>query len=163
MIFVCIGSRGYQFNRLLKAMDELVADGTIKEEVIAQTGLSDYKPVHYAYQNYMDVDQFKKMQKDADLIVSHAGTGALVNALKMEKQVIAVPRRKKYEEHIDDHQLQVAQALESQGYLFVVREMEELGSVIQKAKAYPICKKYQIPSNVIPIIDDFIQSELIQK
>ena len=160
MIFVCVGSRGYQFNRLLKQMDKLVADGAITEEVIAQTGLSDYKPVHYAYQKYMDVDQFKKMQKDADLIVSHAGTGALVSALKIGKQVIAVPRRKKYEEHIDDHQLQVAQALESQGYLFVVREMDELGSVIKNAKAHPICKKYEIPSNVIQIIYDFIQGEI---
>ena len=137
MIFVCVGSRGYQFNRLLKQMDKLVADGAIMEEVIAQTGLSDYKPVHYAYQKYMDVDQFKKMQKDADLIVSHAGTGALVSALKIGKQVIAVPRRKKYEEHIDD-----------------------LGSVIKNAKAHPICKKYEIPSNVIQIIDDFIQGEI---
>lgn len=140
-------------------MDKLVAEGTITEEVFAQTGLSDYTPIHYSYKKYMDVDQFKKMQRKADLIVSHAGTGALVSALKIGKQVIAVPRRKKYGEHIDDHQLQVAEALESQGYLFVVREMEELGSVILRSKEHPISKKYEIPSNVIKMIDDYIQGE----
>ena len=44
MIFITLGSQKFQFNRLLKAVDELVAAGKIKDEVFAQIGYSDYKP-----------------------------------------------------------------------------------------------------------------------
>ena len=47
MIFVTLGSQKFQFNRLLKAVDDLKLD----EEVFAQIGFSNYKPVHYATRN----------------------------------------------------------------------------------------------------------------
>ena len=49
MIFVCVGSRDYQFNRLLEALDELVEAGRITDEIIAQTGSSKYEPKHYTW------------------------------------------------------------------------------------------------------------------
>ena len=40
MIFITLGSQKFQFNRLLKAIDKLVEQGKIKEEVFAQIGIS---------------------------------------------------------------------------------------------------------------------------
>lgn len=160
MIFVCVGSRGYQFNRLLREMDGLVEAGRIRESVFAQIGLSDYEPVNYKYKRYMDKNEFVQMQREADLIVSHAGTGILIGALKLGKQVIAVPRRQCYGEHIDDHQFQIASVLEQQGYLRVVWEMGELGERIEEARHNPIRKKYEIKSNIVGIISDYIQKEV---
>lgn len=153
MIFVCVGSRDYQFNRLLKALDELVAEGKIKDEIVAQTGLSEYEPRNYTWYRYLDRDVFKDYQQKADLIISHGGTGALVGALKMGKQVIAVPRLAQYGEHIDDHQTQVCGALADEGYLRQVLDMQELGTVIEQCKQDPIIKKYDKPSNVLPMIE----------
>lgn len=153
MIFVCVGSRDYQFNRLLKALDELVAAGKIKDEIVAQTGLSEYEPRNYTWYRYLDRDVFKDYQQKADLIISHGGTGALVGALKMGKQVIAVPRLAQYGEHIDDHQTQVCGALADEGYLRQVLDMQELGAVIEQCKQDPIIKKYDKPSNVLPMIE----------
>ena len=152
MIFVCVGSRDYQFNRLLKALDELVAEGKISDEIVAQTGLSQYEPKHYTWYRYLDQDVFKDYQRKADLIISHGGTGALVGALKLGKQVIAVPRLARYGEHIDDHQTQVCGALAGEGYLRQVLDMEDLGDVIEACKRDPIIKKYDKPSNVLPMI-----------
>ena len=152
MIFVCVGSRDYQFNRLLKALDELVAAGEISDEIVAQTGLSEYEPQHYTWYRYLDQDVFKDYQQKADLIISHGGTGALVGALKLGKQVISVPRLARYGEHIDDHQTQVCGALAGEGYLRQVLDMEELGAVIRQCKLDPITKKYDKPSNVLPLI-----------
>ena len=152
MIFVCVGSRDYQFNRLLKALDELVAAGKIEEEIVAQTGLSEYEPKHYTWHRYLDQDVFKDYQRKADLIISHGGTGALVGALKLGKQVIAVPRLAQYGEHIDDHQTQVCGALAGEGYLRQVLDMQDLGAVIEQCKRDPIIKKYDKPSNVLPMI-----------
>lgn len=153
MIFVCVGSRDYQFNRLLKALDQLVAEGKIDDEIVAQTGLSEYEPKHYTWHRYLDQDVFKDYQKNADLIISHGGTGALVGALKMGKQVIAVPRLARFGEHIDDHQTQVCDALTGEGYLRQVLDMKDLAQVIEQCKRDPIIKKYDKPSNVLPIIE----------
>jgi len=89
---------------LLKKLDELVADRTVKDKIVAQIAQSEYEPKNYEWYRFLDRDLFKQYQQDADLIISHGGTGALIGALKMGKQVIAVPRLVKYDEHIDDHQ-----------------------------------------------------------
>ena len=156
MIFVCIGSRDYQFNRLLKALDELVESGEVTEEIFAQIGQSQYVPGHYAWARYLDADTFRQYQKDADLIISHAGTGALIGALKLGKSVIAVPRYAKFGEHIDDHQHQIADVLSGAGYLYQVKDIADLGNTIALAKAQPLNKKYDRPSYIGALIKEFI-------
>lgn len=101
MIFVCVGSREYQFNRLLREIDLLIDEGKITEEVFAQIGQSDYIPQNYSFKRFLSPDEFKKYQQEANIIISHAGTGALIGALKLGKKVIAVPRLAKYGEHMD--------------------------------------------------------------
>jgi UDP-N-acetylglucosamine transferase subunit ALG13 len=156
LIFLCVGSREYQFDRLLKEIDNLLKENKIDEEVFAQIGQSNYKPKHYQYVRYMSPDDFRQKQLDADLIISHGGTGALVAALKLGKKVIAVPRLVKYQEHIDDHQIQVCDMLEKQQYLKVVYEMSDLYGMIQQVKKQKAVKQYSNPSNILSIIDEYI-------
>lgn len=158
MIFVCVGSRDYQFNRLLEALDKLVESGEVKDKIVAQIGQSEYEPKNYEWHRYLDRDAFKNYQAEAKLIISHGGTGALIGALKLEKQVIAVPRLAKYGEHIDDHQTQVSGVLAKNGYLREVLDMEKLGEAINLSVTDPIVKKYDKPSNVVNIINEFIAS-----
>ena len=46
MIFVVCGTQKFALNRLLKAVDELVATGIIRVEVFVHKGYSNYH-VHY--------------------------------------------------------------------------------------------------------------------
>jgi len=142
---------------LLKKLDELVADRTVKDKIVAQIAQSEYEPKNYEWYRFLDRDLFKQYQQDADLIISHGGTGALIGALKMGKQVIAVPRLVKYDEHIDDHQTQVTGALMRQGYLREVLDIEDLGKIIVQCLHEPIKKKYDKPSNVVLIIEKQIE------
>lgn len=160
MILITLGSREYQFNRLLKAIDELKGNNKITEEIFAQIGQSDYEPKYFKYQRYLSKEEFNRFQQEASLIISHAGTGALVSALKLEKQVIAVPRLKKYNEHIDDHQLQVAEVLEKEGYLMVVKDMDQLEPTINKLKVNPITKIYDRPSYIHDMIVEYIELDM---
>lgn len=160
MIFVCAGSRGYQFDRLFQALDVLVAEKAITEELFAQTGNSGYIPLHYRYARYLDEESFRDWQEKADLIISHGGTGALVSALKRGKQVIAVPRRAEFGEHIDDHQLQVTGALARQGYLLEVTDMGDLLTAIHRIQENPIKKKFVLPSHIVEIIENYIDREV---
>lgn len=103
MIFVTLGSQKFQFNRLLKSVDELDTE----EEIFAQIGYSDYKPQNYAYKEFLDREEFAAWEEKADIVITHGGTGAIIGAVKKGKKVIAVPRLAKYGEHVDDHQIQL--------------------------------------------------------
>ena len=107
MIFVTLGSQKFQFNRLLKAIDDLVERGGLKDKLFAPIGDSDYKPINFNYTKFLDRNEFAMKMKEADIVITHGGTGAIINAVKQGKKVVAVPRLKKYGEHIDDHQLQL--------------------------------------------------------
>jgi len=156
LIFVTTGSRAFQFDRLIKRLDGLVADGMIKDHVIAQIGATTYEAKNLECYPFLDMEQFKTYQDKATLIISHAGTGALIGALKKEKNVISVPRLFKYGEHSDDHQTQISGVLAGEGYLREVLDMDKLGETILEALEYPITKKYNRPSNIISIIEAFI-------
>ena len=161
MIFICVGSREYQFDRLLKKIDELISDSIIQEEVYAQIGQSTYTPMNYRYERFLDSEAFKEAQSDANLIISHAGTGALMGALKLNKKVIAVPRLEKYGEHTDDHQLQIAGVLDRQNYLKEVIDMDDLGEAIKGIqKGSILLKHYDKPSGVLNIVDEFIERNI---
>lgn len=156
MIFVSTGSRKFQFDRLIKALDDLAAEGVVSDEIFAQIAETNYLPKNFPYKRYLSPEEFSDYQRRATLVITHAGTGALIGALKKGKQVIAVPRLAKYAEHSDDHQLQVAGALEEQGYLRTVIEMDELGKTILECQNNPITKRYDKPSNIVPLIEQHI-------
>ena len=158
MIFVCTGTQVYQFDRLTKKLDELVATGEITEQIFAQIGAAEYLPKNYEYKKFIDKDEFSRYQQQADLVISHGGTGALIGASKLGKNIIAVPRLAKFGEHVDDHQLQIVSVLEKEGYVRAVYDMEQLGDTIKDALENPIKKIYNRESRVISIITDYIES-----
>ena len=58
MIFVTLGSQKFQFDRLLKKLDELVECEIIKEDIYAQIGASTYEPLHFNFVRFMDRERF---------------------------------------------------------------------------------------------------------
>lgn len=161
MIFISLGSREYQFNRLLIKIDQLIENGILNEEIFAQIGQSDYTPKYYQYDRFISQNDFIHYQDKADIIISHGGTGSLVGALKRGKKVIAVPRLAKFGEHIDDHQLQVSSILNAEKYLIMVTDMDNLEMAISNIKNNPdLVKKYDKPSHVVEIIDSYLRDLL---
>ena len=82
MIFITLGSQKFQFNRLLKAADQL----KLGEEIFAQIGYSDYRPVSYPYKTFMDKNEFEEMMDKADVVITHGGTGAIIGAVKKKEK-----------------------------------------------------------------------------
>lgn len=150
MILITVGSQKFQFNRLLKEIDKLIENKVIKEDVFAQIGVSDYKPKNYKYIDFMSQDEFSNKMDEADIIITHAGTGVIVNAVKKEKKVIGVPRLSKYEEHVDDHQVQLINEFTSLGFIEPAYETKDIKEAIKNVKK----KKYnKYISNTAAIID----------
>ena len=107
MIFVTVGTQVEPFKRLLKAVDEEIEKGTIKDTVIVQAGCTKYKSDNMIIHDYLPMEVFDEYMDQADLIICHGGVGSILGGLNRKKKVIAVARLKKYKEHVNDHQTQI--------------------------------------------------------
>lgn len=128
MIFVTLGSQKFQFNRLLKEIDRLVEEQVITEPIIAQIGASTYLPRNYEYVKFMDRAEFAKTMTECSTVITHGGTGVIIDAVKKGKKVIAVPRLAAYKEHVDDHQLQLLHQFDDLRIICACYDVEQLGS-----------------------------------
>lgn len=156
MIFVTLGSQKFQFNRLLKSIDELVLNGDITDEVFAQIGCSDYYPLHYKYKDFLDREEFAKKQDEADIVITHGGTGAIVGALKKGKKVIAVPRLSKFGEHVDDHQLQITQQFKELNLICECQDVEKIGESLEYVRKTSFNRYKSNTTTIISSIEEFI-------
>ena len=156
MILNTVGSQKFQYNRLLKEIEELKENKIIKEEVFAQIGVSDYKPKNYEYVDFLTQDEFSKKMDKADIIITHAGTGVIVNAVKKEKKVIGVPRLAKYEEHVDDHQIQLINEFTSLGFIEPAYETEDIKKALKNIKNKRYNKYISNTAAIVDSIEKFI-------
>ena len=163
MIFITLGSQKFQFDRLLRAMDEFVANGTITQEVFAQTGASTYIPKHFPSRPFLDTEDFKQTIQKADVVITHGGTGAIVNAVKRSKKVIVVPRLKQYGEHVDDHQLQIMRTFADLNLVLPCTDLNMLPQKIAAAE-HMTFRAYQSNTHtIIQSVEDFIQQQIRRK
>jgi beta-1,4-N-acetylglucosaminyltransferase len=133
MILVTVGNHVQPFDRLVKGMDKLAAQ--IDEEVVIQSGYATYEPRYARHFRFTSGKEMQELTRAARVQVCHAGSGSIISALRLGKPLVVVPRRVQYHEHIDDHQLQLADAVEKQGKLVAVPDPtpEALWQAIQKA------------------------------
>lgn len=156
MIFVTVGSQKFQFDRLLKEVDKLIENKIINEDVIAQIGFSTYIPKNYKYSKFIDQDQFKQYISKCDMVITHAGTGAIVGALKQGKKVVAVPRLAKYGEHVDDHQIQLLDEFKELNFIEPAYDVKDLEKAIEKCRKSEYNRYVSNTKNVIEDIEKFI-------
>lgn len=156
MIFVTLGSQKFQFNRLLKEIDKLIEDNEITEEVFAQIGYSDYIPKNYNYKKFLDRDEFNELMNQCDRVITHGGTGAIIGALRKEKKVIAIPRLAKYDEHVDDHQVEIVEVFNKKQMILGVREMSELKDSFNQLDFIKFKPFVSNTENVINSIENYI-------
>lgn len=156
MIFVTLGSQKFQFNRLLKEIDVLVEKKIITDEVFAQIGYSDYLPSNYRYKNFLNRDEFAEMQKKADIVITHGGTGAIIGAVKMGKKVIAVPRLAKYGEHVDDHQIQLVEQFNEMELIYSCNDVQELKTAIEEIRTRKYNDYHSNTAVIINSIEKFL-------
>ena len=161
MIFVVLGTQKFQLNRLLKEVDDLIENGGITQEVIAQIGNSDYEPKHYKYYRFIDKKQFDEFIERATVVITHSGVGSIISALRAKKPVVIYPRLQKYHEHVDDHQLDIAKAFEKKNYVICRHEEETLSDTMKRCTDYPFQDYVSNTNGMIGIIKDFLkQGEL---
>jgi UDP-N-acetylglucosamine transferase subunit ALG13 len=157
MIFVTLGSQKFQFDRLLKKIDELLGKGVITDEVFAQIGASTYIPQNYKYTRFMDREEFAGCIENSSLVVTHGGTGVIIGAVKKGKKVIAVPRLAKYGEHVDDHQLQLLHQFDDLGIICSCYDVEKLDECIEEVQNKVYKPYVSNTRSIIDSIEEFLE------
>ena len=158
MILVLLGTQDNSFHRLLEKIQELIDKKVIKEKVIVQAGRTIFESKDMEIFSLVPQDKLKELMEEADLVITHGGVGSIVMALKMEKKTIAVPRLSEFGEHVNDHQIQIVDSFNKQGFLIGVTELNNLEEAIEKAKKFEPKKFVSQTENMINLIEDFIEN-----
>lgn len=148
MIFVTVGTHEQQFDRLVKKIDQLKKNRIIKENVIIQTGYSEYKPKFCEGYDFLSCDEMEKYVSEARIVITHGGPSSFMMALQKGKIPIVVPRQKEWGEHVNDHQVKFTTAVKKRdGNIIVVLDIEKLQKVIQNYDSIAEKIKVHITSN----------------
>ena len=121
-VLVSLGTSPFSFSRLVRRL-ELVLPSEV--EVVWQTGATAPEPLGGRVVRAMSHEQLVKQMAAADVVVAHAGVGSALTAMSVGHCPVLVPRRSRHDEHVDDHQQQIAQALAGRG-LAVTVEADQL-------------------------------------
>lgn len=126
MIFVTVGNDFRPFDRLIKKMDEIAP--LFPGPIVIQTGCSGYPVQNATHFDFVPFDTALEYIKNSQLVVSHAGIGTIILCKEYGIPILIFPRKKKYGEHMNDHQLEIAGALERRGdeNVYVVYEEDQL-------------------------------------
>lgn len=159
MIFVTLGSQKFPFNRLLEEIDHLVHKKFLKsDEIYAQIGYSTYEPIHYPFMTFLNKEEFLEIMEKSTIIITHGGTGSIINAVKMEKVVIGVPRKKEYGEHVDNHQLEILEQFSNFNLIYSVSDTKEIKDALEKVRDMEFSKYQSNTKNIINLLENFLQT-----
>jgi UDP-N-acetylglucosamine transferase subunit ALG13 len=157
MIFLTVGTQ-FPFDRLVKAVDELVGRNGFDEQIYAQIGDSSYQPRNFKAIPLLEKKVFDKHISEASCIVSHAGIGTIAMALDNEKPLLVMPRSRKYGEVVNDHQTAIARKFEQLGHILVAYDVEDLPDSLRKLKNFIPRKRNASPDAVANRIRRFLNS-----
>jgi len=151
MILVIFGNVPLPFTRLAKKVEEIAEKSN--EKFIVQHGHTNYLFINVQPYKFFSSRKMAKLIKEASFIISHGGYGTISECLKMQKKLIAVPRKQGIEHNHSQEEL--VRALEANGCILGVYDIEDLESKLSLArrfKPYPLKK-----GNGSKVINEFIQ------
>lgn len=129
-VVVSLGSDRWTFRPLVEevasVLGHLRASGT-EVEARWQVGPTDVRGLGIEAVDYLPASELAAWFRWADVVVSHAGAGGALTALRSGRQPVLIPRDPARGEVIDDHQLHFARALDARG-LAIGREVGALGA-----------------------------------
>ncbi len=158
MILTILGTHEQQFNRLLQAVDSLVLD----EPRIYQTGHSTYVPTGECH-TFLPYDQLLSLIRQARVIICHAGTGTVMSALAAGKCPVVAPRFKRFGEHVDDHQLELAESLSALGLIVPYIPGDDLAQKIKEVSSRTAQRKIEPDAKLVEHLHQAVRNSALRR
>lgn len=122
-VALTVGSIRFPFTRLIDRLLKVLPDDA--EVVLWQVGTTPSPNGRIPVRKSVQPWHLMSAYATADVVVCHAGVGSTLEALDSGHCPIVVPRRARHGEHVDDHQVALADEL-SERKLAIKREADEL-------------------------------------
>jgi len=132
LIFASFGTHEQPFDRALDLMTPLAE----AEEVLVQHGHTAPRPgMHgFRWREFLSYEEVLALMQESSSVVCHAGVGTIMTALGLAKTPVVIPRLRRFGEHVDDHQLQIAAEFERRGLIVACMEGDDLSSALAAAQ-----------------------------
>lgn len=155
-IFVPLGTQKFPFNRLIIALNLLVEKGIYnKDEILIQSSVLLIKP-NFRHVSLISQETFNKFIDESEVVVTHGGVNSIISCMTKEKPLVICPRLQKYQEHIDDHQTEIANLMREKYNVLVCYDMCDLPSFIDLAKIHKYNPWISYKDNLIRELKDLI-------
>lgn len=113
-----------------------------------QTGFSIYEPQYCKWSKLIPYQDMIKNVEDARIVITHGGPASFIMPLQIGKTPIVVPRQHRFEEHINDHQVEFARSVaERMGTIIPVEDISKLGDIITNYDEIVAGMGHQMSSN----------------
>ena len=161
MIVFTLGTIIFPFDRAVDWLGLLLEKEIITEPVLFQHGATSVTINHPLLTSVTSLTKTEMQEsiREASLVIAHAGQGSTRMLAKMGASFVLLPRLKRYGEHIDDHQLLFAQAVET----FGIEYCTEFGSLANciKHPPQPLKQKLFDAPSLGKYFREFYQGSLI--
>lgn len=132
MIYVTVGTSVFKFDRLMEYVERLCLEGMIEyQSLVIQKGYSSLVVPKTICFDFVTQEKNTELINEASYLIMHGGVGSIVNSLRKNKRIIVVPRQKKFNEHIDDNQLEIASEFQKRNFLSMANNYDELKAIVQ--------------------------------
>ena len=134
--FVSLGTHTQPFDRLLALVDEALHAGRLPAPCAVQSGVSSLQSPRMELAPVLAPSEFASRLSAARYVVGHCGAGLISSALTAGHRPIVAARLRELGEHVDDHQVQLADKLAELG--LVVRAEDGIDSATLREADRPL-------------------------
>jgi len=132
--FITVGNAKQEFERIFEIC--FSCNEQLSKPVVVQHGFTKLNHTFDISCQFMEQPEFVEQIKNAEIVVGHAGAGTIMTALQYGIKPIVIPRLSKYKEHIDDHQYELARALNNDGKVYMINNEAEMRELLSENESF---------------------------
>ncbi|MDL2276839.1 hypothetical protein LJC02_04205 [Breznakia sp. OttesenSCG-928-G09] len=158
MIFVTLGTQDKSFHRLLESIESMIEEEIITDLVVVQAGYTKFESKHMEIVDYVEMDKFEKYIDSCDLLITHGGVGSILSGCLAHKKVLAVSRLEQYNEHENDHQIQIVREFTKRNYILGCFDAKDLKKTYISVKDFKPTEYIPNNEHICNMIVDYINN-----
>jgi len=132
MTLVSVGNAKQPFDRLLDLVECNV--DCLPQPVRVQHGHTPFNSNKCEAIPFMDMEEFCRNVHESVVLITHAGAGTVIHALQAGRIPAVMPRLAANNEHVDNHQLEMAKALADEGKVVLLEDDADFKEVVRRVQ-----------------------------
>lgn len=158
--FVSFGNHDKPFRRLAALVEAGAAAGVLPAPVVVQAGATDLGgAAGLDARPSSPPEAFAEQVAAAEVVVCHAGAGVIATVLRAGKRPLVLPRRASDDEHVDDHQEQIAAKLDELGLIVRLTDRLDADIVAESRREVDVSAAF----GALPALDDAVAEALARR